>query len=264
MPLVYEYRHDLGYRFLVWQILEDIDDLEAISSSGTIEYENNASKSKHLKNSDQLSRLALKALLSRISLAYSVRGYVHRHPQYKLPRLILIPNSEDDSIDQLLYSIFSDAKPDTSTNFLELPLSISHTGGLVAIAYFESEQLLRSVSKHNIFDFPVGIDVEHITRVSKAHVERVMNSEERSHFNFQLSNPEFRTMFWAAKEALYKCLGNQELRYTEDYTIIPSGYSPTEFYGFVRKNKKQLLLKAQITISVFQDSVIAMAKQAMM
>ncbi|MGE0562598.1 MAG: 4'-phosphopantetheinyl transferase superfamily protein [Flavobacteriales bacterium] len=102
----------------------------------------------------------------------------------------------------------------------ESELSISHAGNYAVIA-------LNTVKK-------CGIDIEQIS----AKVERIKHKFLSSEELKKVSSVEELTLFWCAKEALYKLYGEKELIFNEQL-LVDYKIKPNTLLGRIKINERE-------------------------
>lgn len=106
-------------------------------------------------------------------------------------------------------------------------ISISHSHDLISVI---------------ISPKPCGIDIEKISEKPWRLQERFLNKDELFKLR-QNSNHETATLFWSAKEAVYKMAGIQGLFFKNDIIIKDINTDADNFLGQVQINEEKINLK---------------------
>lgn len=72
-----------------------------------------------------------------------------------------------------------------------------------------------------ISDKNIGIDVEQTTRIIDKVAKRFLHPKEQEFISMLEQQQEAKILFWAAKEAIFKCTDNQGIEFNEQIFIEP-------------------------------------------
>ena len=111
-------------------------------------------------------------------------------------------------------------------------ISISHNNEYVMIGINSQKQ--------------IGIDVETITEKIEKVFPRICNKIENQ--KFEIKSIIIKTIFWCAKEALYKIFGGKVKNYTNDINITDIDLNSLIGKGFVIYNKKKISFHLEFII----------------
>ncbi|MFN4233835.1 MAG: 4'-phosphopantetheinyl transferase family protein [Bacteroidia bacterium] len=120
-------------------------------------------------------------------------------------------------------------------------LSLSHTNNYVA-SFVHSEKR-------------VGVDIEKIGNKALKVASKFLSPEEYKTLSKQLDKELYATIYWAAKEALYKLYGKKSLIFAKQIKVI--GIGTNNFYGEILNNSE--LLKAKLYYKHWIDHAIVYA-----
>lgn len=144
-----------------------------------------------------------------------------------------IPESKNEShikqwlaVRLLCYEFFNDYKiryTDKGKPFLnnEWEISISHSGNYAAII---------------INQFPCGIDIEKISPKVDKIKHKFLNQTELDFIESSTDQFKLLTMFWSAKETLYKLYGEKELIF-KDHLLIHLSNQKNHLKGMITTNE---------------------------
>jgi phosphopantetheinyl transferase len=122
-------------------------------------------------------------------------------------------------------------------------LSISHTNKYVA-SIVHPEKL-------------VGIDIEKISNKALKVASKFLSKEEFELLHKQTDKELYATIFWAAKEALYKLYGKKSLIFAKQLKVNEVGTK--NFYGEIIAADGTLLINAKLFYKSWNDHIIVYA-----
>ena len=91
-------------------------------------------------------------------------------------------------------------------NNSSLHISISHSAQLLTVILSEKK---------------IGIDVENTKRNIDKVAKRFLHKDEFNHISTLTSSQETKTIYWSAKEAIFKCSDTQSIEFNEHIYIHP-------------------------------------------
>jgi 4'-phosphopantetheinyl transferase len=115
-------------------------------------------------------------------------------------------------------------------------ISISHSGDYVAIILNEKE--------------PCGIDIEKITPKIERIKHKFLNETDLKH----ITSEQDLTIYWSAKEALYKYYGKKEVLFIENLFIESFSKNENAFIGII--NMPDLKAKLNMVWEKIEDYVL--------
>lgn len=122
-------------------------------------------------------------------------------------------------------------------------LSLSHTNNYVASIVHSDKR--------------VGVDMEKIGNKALKVASKFLSSEEYKTLSKQLDKELYATIYWAAKEALYKLYGKKSLIFAKQIKVV--GIGTNNFYGEIVNDNSELLIKAKLFYKHWIDHAIVYA-----
>lgn len=122
-------------------------------------------------------------------------------------------------------------------------LSLSHTNNYVASIVHSDKR--------------VGVDMEKIENKALKVASKFLSSEEYKTLSKQLDKELYATIYWAAKEALYKLYGKKSLIFAKQIKVV--GIGTNNFYGEIVNDNSELLIKAKLFYKHWIDHAIVYA-----
>lgn len=103
----------------------------------------------------------------------------------------------------------------------------------------------------------VGIDIEKIDNKALKVASKFLNMNEYKILSKQFDKELFATVYWAAKEALYKLHGKKSLIFATQ--ILVHGIGTDNFYGEILDKNGHVKLSAKLFFKQWKDHVIVYA-----
>lgn len=89
-------------------------------------------------------------------------------------------------------------------------------------------------------DKNIGIDVERTTRNIDKIAKRFLHPEEQEFIEEGINQQQAKTLFWSAKEAIFKCSSAQEVQFNKHIRIKPFPIAKDgDFHGSLLLNNKK-------------------------
>lgn len=124
-----------------------------------------------------------------------------------------------------------------------LYLSLSHTNNYVASIVHPEKR--------------VGVDMEKISNKALKVASKFLNSEEYKTLSKQIDKELFATIYWAAKEALYKLYGKKSLIFAKQLKV--KGIGSKKFCGEILNENGEVKIKAKLFYKQWTDHAIVYA-----
>ena len=110
-----------------------------------------------------------------------------------------------------------------------LNISISHSAELVVVLISEKK---------------IGIDAENVNRKIDKVLPRFLNKNEIEFISSSCNQQNFKTLFWSAKEAIYKCADMKEILFNQHIQVdLDPIHKEKTFKGTLTKNNQTLHFK---------------------
>lgn len=122
-------------------------------------------------------------------------------------------------------------------------LSLSHTNNYVASIVHPEKR--------------VGVDMEKISNKALKVASKFLNSEEYKTLSKQIDKELFATIYWAAKEALYKLYGKKSLIFAKQLNV--KGIGSKKFCGEILNENGEVKIKAKLFYKQWTDHAIVYA-----
>jgi phosphopantetheine--protein transferase-like protein len=122
-------------------------------------------------------------------------------------------------------------------------LSLSHTNNYVASIVHAEKR--------------VGVDMEKIGNKALKVASKFLSANEYKILSKQLDKELYATIYWAAKEALYKLHGKKSLIFAKQLSV--KGIGTDKFFGEIMDEKGSVKIKAKLTYKQWVDHAIVYA-----
>ncbi len=166
-------------------------------------------------------------LLELSSLSVSDRQSFTRFTSERRKKEFLATRILLDKLDKKKHQIIYDeesGKPSLKNSLINI--SISHSADFVTVMLSEKR---------------IGIDIEQTTRNIDRVATRFLHPDEQKFISALHDQQKAKTLFWAAKEAIFKCTDVQGIEFNEQIIITPFELSDEgSFSGYFKQIEKKI------------------------